>query len=72
MKKGKGPDCLKCEHFFVTWDPAFPRGCRVFGIKSRQIPSLEVKKATGRQCPSFKESSRQKKIKSENSTDFTV
>ncbi|OQY35654.1 MAG: uracil-DNA glycosylase [Spirochaetaceae bacterium 4572_59] len=61
MDKNKVPNCLRCEHFFVTWDPAFPRGCRIFGIKSRSLPSMEVRKATGRQCPSFKESARLKK-----------
>ncbi|QEN09273.1 uracil-DNA glycosylase [Oceanispirochaeta crateris] len=61
MNTRRGPNCLRCEYFYVTWDPSFPRGCRVFGIKSRQIPSIEVKKATGKQCPSFKESSRLKK-----------
>lgn len=72
MDKGKSPDCLKCEYFYVTWDPAFPRGCRVFEIKSKQMPSYEVKKATGMHCPSYKESSKLKKKKSENSTDITV
>ncbi|MDR1429805.1 MAG: hypothetical protein LBI85_05900 [Spirochaetaceae bacterium] len=49
----KAPDCLKCLHFYVTWDAAFPRGCAVFGVKSRNLPSVEVYKATGRHCPSF-------------------
>jgi hypothetical protein len=47
------PNCLKCIHFRITWEPAFPRSCLVFGIKSVQIPSLEVYSATGRHCPSF-------------------
>ncbi|MFZ4615895.1 MAG: hypothetical protein ACOYM2_06840 [Rectinemataceae bacterium] len=49
----RAPDCLKCLHFRVTWDPSFPRSCEVFGIKSRRLPSLEVLGATGRQCPAF-------------------
>jgi hypothetical protein len=51
----RAPDCLRCEHFFVTWDPNFPRGCRVFGIKSRELPSWAVHRNTGRHCPAFKE-----------------
>ncbi len=47
------PNCLKCLHFRITWEPAFPRSCLVFGIKSAQIPSLEVFAATGKHCPSF-------------------
>ncbi|MDR1178838.1 MAG: hypothetical protein LBK64_08415 [Spirochaetaceae bacterium] len=49
----RAPDCLKCLHFHVTWDAAFPRGCTLFGVKSRNLPSIEVYKATGRHCPSF-------------------
>ena len=47
------PNCLKCLHFRITWEPAFPRSCLVFGIKSRNLPSLEVFGATGKHCPSF-------------------
>ncbi len=51
----RAPDCLKCIHFRITWDPAFPRSCEVFGIKSRRLPSLEVFSATGRHCPVFEQ-----------------
>jgi hypothetical protein len=47
------PDCLKCVHFRITWEPALPRGCAVFGIKCRNLPSVEVLRATGYSCPSF-------------------
>jgi hypothetical protein len=49
----RAPDCLKCRHFKVTWDPAFPRGCEIFGIKGKNLPSVAVFRATGRHCPSF-------------------
>jgi len=52
------PNCLKCRHFYVSWDPSFPRACRVFGVKSRQMPSLAVYQATGRHCPAFERSPR--------------
>jgi hypothetical protein len=47
------PNCLACMHFKVTWDPNFPRSCVKFGIKSRNLPSVEVYAATGRHCPVF-------------------
>ncbi|TVR72390.1 MAG: hypothetical protein EA427_03360 [Spirochaetaceae bacterium] len=47
------PNCLKCRHFSVTWDRRFPRACRLFGVKSRRIPSVVVYETTGRHCPAF-------------------
>ena len=47
------PNCLKCIHFKVTWDPKFPRGCTVFGVKTHRMPSEVVLESTGRQCPAF-------------------
>jgi hypothetical protein len=51
---GRGPNCLKCVHFKVSWDPAFPRFCGIFGIKCRDLPQAEVFRATGAHCPSFR------------------
>ncbi len=55
MKRGEqvAINCLKCAYYFVTWDREFPRGCRQFGIKSRELPSIVVKRSTGKSCPSF-------------------
>lgn len=49
----KAPNCLTCTHFKVSWDPAFPRSCTVFGIKTKNMPSAEVFAATGIHCPSY-------------------
>jgi hypothetical protein len=49
----RAPNCLQCSHFRVTWDPAYPRSCAVFDIKTRLMPSAEVFAATGLHCPSF-------------------
>ncbi|MGD9939481.1 MAG: hypothetical protein AB7T74_06750 [Clostridia bacterium] len=49
----KAPNCLTCTHFKVSWDPAYPRSCTVFGIKTRNMPSAEVFAATGIHCPSY-------------------
>ena len=53
MNPERAPNCLRCRYFSVSWDPRFPRACRVFGIKSRELPSRVVYRNTGRHCPSF-------------------
>ena len=50
----RAPDCLKCSYFKVTWDPVFPRACEIFGFKTHVLPSHEVFRATGSNCPSFR------------------
>jgi len=50
----KAVNCLKCAYFKVTWDTKLPRSCEIFGFKSYNLPSLEVFRATGGICPSFK------------------
>ena len=53
-------DCIQCEHFVITWDPRFPRACRLYGFRSRQFPSVEVVKATGEECIGFAQKKREK------------
>lgn len=48
-------NCFKCKHFYVTWNENFPRGCKVFGFKTRQIPSILVWEASGKSCSAFQE-----------------
>ena len=50
MKKTNKIDCFNCQHFFVTWEPANPRGCRAFGFKTARIPSDVVKETSGEEC----------------------
>lgn len=47
------PNCLKCQHFQITWEPSHPRSCLVFGFKGQEMPSETVKKTTGRECPMY-------------------
>ena len=47
-------NCVKCEHYHVTWDPSFPRGCRLFGFKTLLQPSATVYEATGAKCKNYK------------------
>ncbi len=47
------PNCLKCKFFFISLNDKFPRGCRIFNIKGKNIPSVDVKRFTGYECPVF-------------------
>ncbi len=51
----KSVNCLKCKHFFVTWEPKHPRGCRLYGFKTQLMPSLLVFQSTGMPCQGFEE-----------------
>jgi hypothetical protein len=58
-------DCLKCKYFFVTWNPKFPRGCKLYGFKTAQFPSAEVFKASGEDCMGFEKKDLEKQGKAE-------
>ena len=47
------PVCVHCVHYFVTYEPGTPHGCRYFGMKSRMVPSLVVKNESGQHCAAF-------------------
>jgi hypothetical protein len=57
LKKERGcmmqQSCFKCRHFFITWDPQNPRGCRAYQFKSKAIPSIIVKNSSGMDCLKF-------------------
>ncbi|PKK91811.1 MAG: uracil-DNA glycosylase [Candidatus Wallbacteria bacterium HGW-Wallbacteria-1] len=55
---GAHPNCNGCRHYFVTWEPARPHGCRAWGFKSSVSPSIEVFKCSGVQCQQFEERGR--------------
>ena len=46
-------NCVKCAHFYITWEPKMPRACRIFGFKGVAMPSVTVFKVTGKKCPAF-------------------
>ncbi len=50
--------CKGCVHFFVTYDPLFPYGCRRMGFKSRRHPHIEVQAAMGEACQGREERER--------------
>jgi hypothetical protein len=60
MGKEKRVNCLKCKHFYITWEPDYPRGCKFLGFKSKQYPSDVVLKESGEICLSFSEKPKKK------------
>lgn len=58
---GTNPKCMKCIHYFSTYDQTRPRGCRKFGFQSTKMPSMLVKEETGSECMVYEERSLQKK-----------
>lgn len=51
---GQAPDCWKCQHHYITYDPSFPYGCQAMNFKSRRPPSREVFEASGTHCLMFR------------------
>jgi len=47
-------NCVKCTNYQVTWNVNFPHGCKLWGIKSKNMPSRAVFESTGSDCPHFK------------------
>nr|WP_139999438.1 uracil-DNA glycosylase [Paenibacillus paridis] len=46
-------NCLKCKHYYITWDPKSPKGCKAFGFKSSAMPSIAVFASSGKPCMNF-------------------
>ena len=65
MKKS----CMKCIHYFSTFDPTRPRGCKLYGMKTAQFPNILVKKETGKECLGFQERA---KAKSNEKKEFDL
>jgi hypothetical protein len=47
------PQCRDCKHFFITFQPGTPYGCRRFSLKSRDLPSQIVAMAGMGECQGF-------------------
>jgi hypothetical protein len=46
-------NCRNCIYYYVTWDVKFPYGCKLFGVKSKQMPCIIVYQSIGRPCERF-------------------
>lgn len=65
------PNCHKCKHFYVTYDPQIPRGCKAYGIKTASIPSQVVKRANGgSECIGFEPKAEKEKKKDLNDPKY--
>ena len=42
--------CFGCRHFLVRHDARWPYACERFGLRSRALPSLLVRRASGQDC----------------------
>lgn len=47
------PNCRQCKHFFITFDPKAPYGCRKFQFKGAQIPSQSVAQVGAGECQAY-------------------
>lgn len=47
------PDCPRCRHHFVTYEPQWPHGCRAFDFKSKGLPRVVVEQNSGAPCQAF-------------------
>ncbi|XPV70302.1 MAG: uracil-DNA glycosylase [Halarcobacter sp.] len=47
--------CQRCIYYFVTWQPMKPHGCKAYGFKSKQLPSVVVKNSSGIDCTFFQQ-----------------
>jgi len=44
---------LACLHFYITYEPAHPYGCRALNFKSLQYPAVVVFASSGIHCQAF-------------------
>jgi hypothetical protein len=49
-------ECRKCKHYYITWDKNFPYGCKLFKVKSKQMPCVIVYQSIGKQCENYENS----------------
>ncbi|QGG47230.1 Uracil-DNA glycosylase [Heliorestis convoluta] len=54
-REKKRINCLRCEHFYITWEDRHPRGCRLLNFKTAHMPSLVVFQSCGHPCTGFQE-----------------
>lgn len=47
------PNCIRCQHYYITYEPRHPYGCRAMGFKSRRKPAMVVFDNSGMICQLF-------------------
>jgi len=63
MSDGRNVNCFQCRHYFVTWDPDFPRGCKAYEFKTHMMPSALVLSSSGQPCLKFEPKTNRKPAK---------
>jgi hypothetical protein len=51
------PNCWRCRHFAISYDPKRPYSCRLMGFKTKILPAIEVLRADGIRCLGFERKS---------------
>jgi predicted nucleic acid-binding Zn-ribbon protein len=62
----ESPKCLQCAHYFSTYDPKVPRGCKAYGFRSLGMPSTIIERETNRPCMAFKQNAHFSKKSGDN------
>ena len=47
------PNCLKCIHYYITYELSMPYGCRAMKFKSARNPAQVVFSSSGIHCQLF-------------------
>jgi hypothetical protein len=55
-------NCMRCKYYYITYDARMPYGCKLFGFKGRQLPSVSVYQSSGKPCQGFIDKNIQKEI----------
>lgn len=64
------PNCTQCKHFYITWNPKTPNGCRRYGIECKDKPSAIVAMAGMGECQGFLEKRRAQKDQAKKDLDL--
>ncbi len=59
------PNCWRCRHFAISYDPKRPYSCRLMGFKTKILPAIEVLRADGIRCLGFERKSPARVLSSE-------
>jgi hypothetical protein len=62
-------DCFQCRHFYVTWDPDHPKGCRALAFKSKELPGTVVFRSSGMECLQFAKKTERNPSQPENENE---
>ena len=47
------PACHQCRHYYVTYDPKKPHGCRAYSFKAKGNPAQVVLSSSEKPCLMF-------------------